>query len=302
MLLKNVYKSISQTSRLMYNYSVRKRRPFQSKLVHRNALLDELEINKEKLPSEWKIIRQEFLNDNKITENSVDAVILGHCISKNNYSLGSSYINFLNKENIKFTLAASGKYFKLLYFINKEDRFVSGNSIKKDQEQFILKKFGEIRQQHKILDSITLEGSIGALSLTHEWKKCLDLLNEIKVTTTPNGNAYSNIVSAAFLNNEESLGWSLLQEMILYNRNIDEIVYFAYINYLKKLKTGKNRISQLEKLFVFLEENDIVLNSSGVPLKIAELGKELDLETMSTRVWEFHKIISSYILNLNIFR
>lgn len=65
-----------------------------------------------------------------------------------------------------------------------------------------------------MLDSITTENVIHALSLTKDWKHCLELLKNLKLTVNPSAMAYSVIIRAAFDNNEDTVGWNLINEMI----------------------------------------------------------------------------------------
>lgn len=55
---------------------------------------------------------------------------------------------------------------------------------------------------------------IQSLSLTRDWKKCLKLLDEMKIIALPTTLAPSAVAEAAFLNNEEELAWRLLIEIL----------------------------------------------------------------------------------------
>ncbi|CAG9861360.1 unnamed protein product [Phyllotreta striolata] len=279
-MYKRIFKLFSNNRRLIH-YSSGKPPAILHKSVFGKEIFDTFEGIPQKSWSEWSQIRQELLTNKAFNEHNIDAIILGQCISKNNCSLGNSFIDYLNKEEIKFNLATTAKYFSLLYLLNRDNRFLYGKTLKTKEEELILDRYNSLRKKYEILDSITLEGSISALSLTKDWKKCITLLEDIKLTKIPSNLSYSVTASAAFLNNEIDIGWSLLQQMILDEKNIDNIVYYAYLNYLK---ATKNDIKiELEKLFMFLQENDIVIESD-VALKISEFGNESGLTNFATAV------------------
>lgn len=76
-------------------------------------------------------------------------------------------------------------------------------------------RYSDIRKTHDVLDSITCENALIALSLTKNWKETMKLLDEIKCTCAiPSGISYSALVSAAFRNNQPKLAWKFLNETI----------------------------------------------------------------------------------------
>lgn len=75
-------------------------------------------------------------------------------------------------------------------------------------------RYNELRKSYKVLDSLTCENVIYALSLTRNWRECLKLLQETKIASNPGAGAYSVIASSAFKNGEHELGWILLNEAV----------------------------------------------------------------------------------------
>lgn len=55
---------------------------------------------------------------------------------------------------------------------------------------------------------------ISGLSLTKKWKECFKLLETLKLTSRPASIVYSSIAQAAFLNQEEALGWNILEKSL----------------------------------------------------------------------------------------
>lgn len=70
---------------------------------------------------------------------------------------------------MKPNLATLGRYLKLLYE-NYKDK------LPKAEETKILSICEEIQKDNPILESRTLENMALALSLTKEWRKCIDII------------------------------------------------------------------------------------------------------------------------------
>nr|XP_023014613.1 mitochondrial ribonuclease P protein 3 [Leptinotarsa decemlineata] len=208
---------------------------------------------------EWHNVRQAIMsheyNRGQYNANNVDAVILGHCTSVRNYDLGSSYISFLKQENIKRNVATRSKYLKLLYYMN-EQHLKDGKRCPKEQEELILKHYNDLREEFPILDSFTLENAVTALCLTSQWKKCLELMKEIEISTVPNQASYSALISAAFVNEEEDMAWQLLNEMLANNRTPLSICFLTYLGTLRQQKKKEKLMEKLEMLFSFFQESD----------------------------------------------
>lgn len=69
-------------------------------------------------------------------------------------------------------------------------------------------------KEYPILDSITNEQIVLGLSVTKQWKKCFQILKDIKITTTPGTATYNALICAAFSHDDFDTGWLLFQEMI----------------------------------------------------------------------------------------
>lgn len=79
---------------------------------------------------------------------------------------------------------------------------------------FLNRRYENVRKAHPILDAITLDNIIQALSLTKNWETCINLMNEIKITSTPSSTCYSVLIAAAFSNDSDEIAWKLLNELI----------------------------------------------------------------------------------------
>nr|CAI5838402.1 unnamed protein product [Callosobruchus analis] len=237
--------------------------------------------------NDWKNVRNSILehmyNFGKYTKDNIDAVILNYCANKKDCNLGTSYLNFLKKENIKPNLATIGKYLKLLHTINADMVFKDGKKLPKIEEELILRYYEDLRRDYPVLDSFSLENAILALSVTSKWKTCLDLMKEVKRTATPNTACYSSIIAAAFINKEEQMGWAILEEMVQYDRIPNNIAFHSYLSRLKHKRSRQLIIDKLETLFLFLQKHDIKC-SEEVTVHIANLAERLQFLNIFTTV------------------
>ncbi|KAJ8929373.1 hypothetical protein NQ314_017954 [Rhamnusium bicolor] len=99
-----------------------------------------------------------------------------------------------------------------------------------------MRHYENLRKHYPVLDSFTLENVILALSVTNQWKKCIDLLQEVKITAIPKTLVYSSVISSAFLNNEERLGWKLLEEMLELEKIPHSTTFLSYIRSIRKIR------------------------------------------------------------------
>ncbi|XP_018562379.1 mitochondrial ribonuclease P catalytic subunit [Anoplophora glabripennis] len=229
--------------------------------VNRDVILQAFESVQINSVKDWtnvrKAILEHELNRGQYSNNTIDAMILGHCVKTRQFDLGASYITFLNQEKIKPNLATVGKYLRLIYLKNQDSCLESGKPCKVSEEKLIFKHYEDLRKDYPVLDSISLENITCALSLTTRWRQCLDLLKEIKVSVVPSSTAYSTVIASCFSRNEESLGWELLREMLEYERVPQSVAYLAYIKSVAKIRKKTEALEKLEQLFLFLQENNL---------------------------------------------
>lgn len=198
----------------------------------------------------WPIIRKELVEcDLAINNNNVDSTVVDTFADAKNTEAALSYIKFVKKINNKLNVATSGKYFKLLH-----DREIPLND---EEINDIFELYDAIRAEYSILDALTAENCILALSLTRRWEECLELLEMLKMSNPSRSVAHSAIIAAAFNNNNEKLGWKLVNEM-LPRLKPQTNVYDAYLNYCKRnSKNPKQLEIHVDKIFNFWATFDI---------------------------------------------
>lgn len=175
---------------------------------------------------DWKMLKEKIINDelnrNFVTLHSFDNLIMNYCLNEKKYNLANHYIEFLRHENGEIKLATISKYLKSLYYKNlynltdeKEilTLYEYGLKLRQFNLLFFFRCEG-LRKTYKILDSYTLESIAAVVSLTKEWKQCIDILKEITRTSVPSAFVYNAVVSASLKNNEEQLAWGFIDEML----------------------------------------------------------------------------------------
>lgn len=210
------------------------------KLLNQNILLTKkLRSAKSIQDQDWANIRQEL----SIRLNNPDILILDICDRLGRCQNFLEYLQYLRKNNHKFTLNILGKY---LSFLAKYTESVP------DYESEILKTYEEIRKKYELLDSETCGKCITALCQTSKWKDSLDLLEMAKITSKPNSLMYIEIVKAAFKNGDLKLGWEFLHGATQISQNsIIGDAYISYLNYCVKHFKGEELEKQLEKMCYF---------------------------------------------------
>lgn len=232
--------------------------------------------------NDWKQLRENILqnesNRGQFTMENIDAVILNYCVN-NNTDMGLSYIDFMSKQNIQKNLATFGKYMQLLFLKNK-NLLLEGKKCSQAEESHILQCYNSLRKEYAILDSSTLEACILALSVTSYWKKGLEILKEIEITSVPNYKCYSALIAAAFLNGEHQLAWRLLEDTLSKERIPTSLPFITFINSIKHSDEIK---SMLENLFYFFQDNDFICNEDIIP-HLTDLLNILNLQGMRVNV------------------
>lgn len=120
----------------------------------------------------------------------------------------------------------------------------------------VIFRYKDLSSRCPVFDSTTAENAILALSLTNQWRECLNVLEMHKFVCTPSGNVYSAIAKAAFKNNDEKQGWSLINEAIINNRQVLTKVYSEFLKLT--LKDKKETVVKIERLLNFFCANDIL--------------------------------------------
>lgn len=267
-MFQRFFSSAITTKLMKKAYKPRNFSKLVKKQYSKDLVKDTLESSNISSIMNWKSLRQAILdhedNRGQYSIHNIDAMILNYCLS-NNRDLGLSYINFMTKENMKKNLATVGKHLQLIFSENTK-YLQDGQKCPDSEETLILEIYTNLRKDHPILDPLTLESCIVALSLTCQWKKCVELIKEVEISSTPSSKTYGSIIAAAFINNEHDFAWNLLENLFSKNK-VPSLPFITYINLAKK---SQQRTAMLEKLLLFFQETDYICNEDVV-LNLSQL-------------------------------
>lgn len=214
--------------------------------------------------ADWKTITDILISKYKhINKNNLDAVIVGICNDSEHLLLAKSYIKHLLDSGRQPNEATLGKLLKV-YNAAYYARGGTSNALTNEEQEEILEICTKIRNKHEVLDSFSCENLIYGLIATEKWRCGLELLDMMKVTSNaPSLSAYTELTIKAFVENDLSLGWELLEQM-LENRKQPKCEIFLTLIKTIKNKHFDNFIMELEKLFQLLEVHDIVITEKVV--------------------------------------
>ncbi|XP_050299495.1 uncharacterized protein LOC126738284 isoform X2 [Anthonomus grandis grandis] len=205
---------------------------------------------------DWEKLKQSILNHelnrmpNLVNHYNVDARIMGTISILQRLDLSRSYLKYLESQNIRPNLATLGKYLKFLYESIKQ-------KASKSEETEILSICDNLRKTYPVLDSISLESIVLALSVTSRWKECIDIMTEIKKTTRISTPVYTAVASAAFLNKENELAWEIINDALSENKLPQSGAYISFLKRVKLLRKQENIHKQLETMFKFLGDSAV---------------------------------------------
>ncbi|KAK9872163.1 hypothetical protein WA026_016217 [Henosepilachna vigintioctopunctata] len=233
-------------------------------------------------PKDVDVLRSEVINSKgNFSERNVDRALLNHFCHEGQFRNGINYIEFLNKEiKSKLNLFLVIQTFRMYYYERHRKK-----SLSNVEEEYLISLYKDLRNSFPILDVVSIECAILGLSITKEWKKCLDLLQEASRIDQPSNTSYNAVIASAFLNGEEEIGWMLIKEMFEKHRTPSYVAFSAYIEKLEQVKNKTEIMMKLEKLFTLCKENDIILPEKV----IEELGSLLRTNSIQANLTSINK-------------
>lgn len=246
------------------NAIVRHSRPFSTRIVHKGAQtwFKELEIhpeitefmNQPSLSKEQWIRFRDKIEKNSKTDRaiSLDLVIMQLCNSLKNFDLGKCFVKYLTENKSEMNAAIVGKYLQLLY-LNRDN-------LTEDDRKEILSMYRHLRLKYPLLDGLTAESCILALSLTDCWRESEELLEILKISCSKASSAsYSAIAVAAFKNGDPEIGWKYFNELVEQKKKPSSEAYIAYVDYcLKNFENADDCLKEIEKLLSFLGQHNLL--------------------------------------------
>lgn len=199
--------------------------------------------------TEWSSIREKFLQIQQITPAIVDSTIMDICVKNFQLDTAIAYFKFLRENNYPLNVAVIGKYLRL-YFLKR-------NSLTDVDKTEIVETYNALREQYPYLDSVTAEHCIVGLCLTDQWEKTHEIMEMMKITTSPGTSVYSSLVGAAFRNGKSDIAWKTLLEITLCRQIPQDIVYRSHLQYCE-LEGAEVFNDRIEEMFKFWGENSMM--------------------------------------------
>ncbi|KAM0735153.1 Mitochondrial ribonuclease P catalytic subunit [Formica fusca] len=196
---------------------------------------------------EWASIREKFLQIQQITPAIVDSTIIDICLKNFQVDTAIAYFKYLRENNYPLNVAVIGKYLRL-YFLKRK----SLTDIDKTE---IVETYNALRKQHPYLDSVTAEHCVVSLCLTDQWEKTYEIMEMMKITTSPGTSVYSALASAAFRNGKPDIAWKALLEITSRKLIPQNIVYTSHLQYCELEEQIFN--DRMEEMFKFWAEHSI---------------------------------------------
>lgn len=218
--------------------------------INSNIIDSVLSTNKTK--TEWESLRKDIIASEKhISEVNLDSNIIGMCFRDIRLDVAESYIDFLNSKSIVINSATVGKLLRLYHIYSIKNGTIAKN------ENAILKLYTSLTEKHSLLDATTAENAIHGLCVTKDWMKSFELLDMIRITSSPNATTYSVIITKAFSSGCEEVGWKLLDEMVKNLKEPRSEVYFAWFKNFTK-------VEELEKMLTFISDNGLLISDEAI--------------------------------------
>lgn len=200
--------------------------------------------------TEWKNIREKILQKNEeVTPTTVDSIIIDMCIKDAQMDNAIAYFKFLRENNYSLNMAVIGKYLKL-YVLKK-------NSLTNADKTEIVETYDALRQKHPYLDSFTAQDCIMSLCLTDEWEKTHEIIEMLKITSTPGTAIYSALADAAFRNEKPDIAWKALSDIMSRKLVPQNNVYISHLQYCQ-LKDEQFFNNKMEEMFHFWVKHNIM--------------------------------------------
>jgi len=230
------------------NYSAKKIIPLDVLITENADIYEKMTGNL--LTIDWKNIREKVLQKNQqITPAIVDSIIIDMCLKNFNVDNAIAYFKFLRENNYSLNMAVIGKYLRL--YVLKHNSLTDADKIE------IVKTYNALRQKYPYLDSFTAEECIISLCLTDEWEKTHEIIEMMKITSTPGTTVYCALAGAAFRNGKPDIAWKALSNVVLRKLIPRNFVYTSHLQYCQ-LQDAKVFNNRMEEMFNFWVKHNII--------------------------------------------
>lgn len=203
---------------------------------------------------EWESVRKELIaNERFVNSSNVDAFVIGTCSKERRLDIAKSYVDYMKSKSLNINDASAGKLLRLFYNHHQNEAMEDCEKISDEDEAEIVKLCDSLLGKYEIVEASLAENLIHGLCLTKNWMKSLDLLNQIRMTSSPNATTYSIIISKAFDEDHNELAWNLLSKMS------NEQFMPKSATLLKVFKKFQRDDVETEKMLSLMSERSVML-------------------------------------------
>ncbi|KAG5331998.1 MRPP3 ribonuclease, partial [Acromyrmex charruanus] len=171
------------------------------------------------------------------------------CVNYFHVNNAIAYFKFLKENNYSLNTGVIGKYLKL--YVLKQNSLTDADKIE------IVETYNYLRQKYQHLDSVTAKECIISLCLTDEWEKTQDIIEMVKITSSPGTTIYSALASAAFRNGKPDIAWKALTDIVLRKLIPNKYVYLSHLQYCQ-LEDAKFFNNRIEEMFHFWIKHSMI--------------------------------------------
>lgn len=126
-------------------------------------------------------------------------------------------------------------------------------------EHSTTRRYEHFAKKFPVFDNLLGEGLIYGLVLTPNWRKSLEILDSIKISSVPSPKVYSAVIERATQEEDEETVWNLMNDMVKDCKILQEYVFLAYIGFCEK-KTNKFD-ENINKMLTFIGDNQIIVTT-----------------------------------------
>lgn len=200
---------------------------------------------------DWNSVRSDLITSERFLKPAnINGIVVDFCLRETRLDIAKSYFDYLKNNSIEVNDGCIGKILSVYYSHYSK---MQQNPTPEDEAEIISFSFA-LMKKHQLMDLILAGNIIRALSLTKEWLKSIELLEQIKVTELPSVGVYSSIISKALDEDSLDVAWKLMNE-VFEKKSMPSMHIF--VKYLKKFR---NNVEETEKLFQAIQDRSLIFS------------------------------------------
>ncbi|XP_045499800.1 mitochondrial ribonuclease P catalytic subunit [Colias croceus] len=202
---------------------------------------------------DWPLVQENVLKKyGNYNNKNIDSMMLKLMVRNKEFDAAMEFADFLKTNNRDNSLGATNGLLNLYFHYGME------HELSNVQKQFILDSYVNLYEKYKILDYSTAENLLHALCVINEWKKCIKVLEDIKISGTPSHSAYSTLIGTLFKINKKSEAMKMITKSMNDRRPLLDYAYEEWLKYInRKYKDNKTIIKYLNEISTHISNSCI---------------------------------------------